>query len=59
MLMQEFKDPSNDTYGVGSMAIMGHLFVEVRKCKDHIIFQDYESDFICAQYSHLVIEARL
>ena len=40
MLMQEFKDPSNYTYGVGSMVIMGHFFAEVRKCKDHIIFQD-------------------
>ena len=26
MLMQEFKDPSNYTYRVGSMDIMGHLF---------------------------------
>ena len=58
-LMQEFKDPSNYTYGVGSMVIMGHFFTEVRKCKDHILFQDYKSDVICAQYSHLVIAARL
>jgi len=39
-LMQEFKDPSNYTYGVGSMVIMGHFFAEVRKCKDHIIFKN-------------------
>ena len=59
MLMQELKDPSNYTYGLGSMVLMGHLFVEVRKCKDHILFQDYESDVIWAQYSHLVIASRL
>ena len=58
-LMQDFKDPSNYSYGVGSMFIMGNLFVELRKCKDHIIFQDYESYVICSQYSHLVIAARL
>ena len=46
MLMQEFKDTSNYTYDVGSMVLMGHLFVEVRKCKDHILFQDYDSDVI-------------
>ena len=38
MLMQEFKDSSNYMSGVGSMVLMGHFFVEVRKCKDHIIF---------------------
>ena len=58
-MIQEFKDPSNYTYGVGSMVIMGHFFAEVRKCKDHIIFQYYESDVLCAQYSHLVIVAWL
>ena len=57
--MQEFKDLSNYTYGVGSIIIMGHLFLELSKCKDHILFQDYDSDVICAQYSHLVIAARL
>ena len=41
-LMQEFKDPSNYTYGVGSMVLMGPFFAEVRKCKDHILFQYYE-----------------
>ena len=56
--MQEFKDLSNYTYGVGSMVLMGHFFVEVRKCKDHILFQDYESVVICAQYSHLIIASR-
>ena len=35
------------------------LMQEVRKCKDHIIFQEYESDVICAQYYHLVIETWL
>ena len=58
-LMQEFKDPLNYTYGVGSMVLMGHFFAEVRKCKYHIIFQDYKSDVICSQYSHLVIASRL
>ena len=58
-LMQEFKDPSNYTYGVGLMVIMGCFFVEVRKCKDHILFQDYVSNVICTQYSHLVIASRL
>ena len=57
--MQEFKDPSNYTYGVGSMVIMGHFFAKVRKCKDHIPFQDYMSYFICAQYSHLIIATGL
>ena len=38
MLMREFKDPSNYTYEVGSMVLMGHFFAEVRKCKDHIHF---------------------
>ena len=57
--MQEFKDLSNYTYGVGSMVIMGQFFAKVRKCKDHIVFQYYESDVICAQYSHLVIAAQL
>ena len=44
-------------YGVGSMVIMGHLFAKVRKYKYHILFQDYELDVICAQYSDLVIAA--
>ena len=58
-LMQEFKDSSNYMYGVGSMVIMGHFFAKVMKCKYHIVFQDYKSDFICAQYSHLVIASWL
>jgi len=58
-LMQEFKDLSNYTYVVGSMVLMGNLFAEVRKCNDHIIFQDYEPDVICYQYNHLVIAAQL
>ena len=37
-LMHEFKDPSNYTYGVCSMVLMGHLFEEVNKRIDHIIF---------------------
>ena len=48
MLMQEFKDSSNYMYEVGSIVLMGHFFAEVRKCKYHILFQDYESDVICA-----------
>ena len=47
--MQEFKDPSNYTYAMDSMVLMGHLFEEVKKCNDHIIFQYYELDVICAQ----------
>ena len=38
MLLQEFKDPSNYMYAVGSMVLMGHFFAKVRKCKDHILF---------------------
>ena len=57
MLLQEFKYPSNYTYAVGSMVLMGHLFTEIKKFNDHIIFQDYEPYVICAQYSHLVIAA--
>ena len=41
------------------MVLMEHLFSKIRKCNDHIIFQYYELDVICAQYSHLVIVARL
>ena len=48
-LLQNFKDLSNYTYEVGSMVLMGHLFVEIKKCNDHIIFQYYELDVICAQ----------
>ena len=59
MLMQEFKYPSNYTYAMGSMVLMGYFFAEVRKCKEHIFFQDYESDVLCAQYNHLVIASRL
>ena len=40
------------------MVLIGHFFAEVRKYKDHILFQEYESDVICAQYNHLVIATR-
>ena len=40
-LMQEFKDLTNYTYAVGSMVLMGYFFAEVKKCNDHIPFQDY------------------
>ena len=39
--LQEYNDPSNYTYPIGSMVLMGHFFEEVNKCKDHIIFQHY------------------
>ena len=58
-LLQEYNDPSNYTYPIGSMVLMGHFFEEVKKCKDHIIFQDYQPEVIYAQYSHLVIATRL
>ena len=59
MLLQEYNDPSNYTYPIVSMVLMGHFFEEVKKCKDHIIFQDYKPKVIYAQYSHLVIETWL
>ena len=58
-LLQEYNDPSNYTYPISSMVLMGHFFEEVKKCKDHIIFQDYQPEVIYAQYSHLVIATRL
>ena len=41
------------------MVLMGNFFEEVKKCKDHIIFQDYQPEVIYAKYSHLVIETWL
>ena len=41
------------------MVLMGHFFEEVKKFKDHIIFQDYQPEVIYAQYSHLVIATQL
>ena len=58
-LLQEYNYPSNYTYPNASMALMGHFFEEVKKCKDHIIFQDYQPEVMYAQYSHLVIANRL
>ena len=49
MLLQEFKYPSNYRYAVGSMVLMGHLFTEIKKFNDHILFQDYAPYVICAQ----------
>ena len=57
--MQEFKDPSNYTYVVGSLVLIGHVFEEVKKCTDHIRFQDHQIDGIYAQYSHFVIASPL
>ena len=39
MLMQEFKDPSNYTYGVGSMVLMGHLFAEIKNVMTILFFK--------------------
>lgn len=57
MLMHN--DPSNYTYPIASMVLMGHLFEEANECKDHIFFQDYQPKVIYAQYSHLVIATQL
>ena len=40
--MQEFKDPSNYTYVVGWMVLMGNFFEDVKKCTYHIVFQDHQ-----------------
>ena len=47
-LMQEYNDPSNYTYAIGSMPLTRHLFEEVKACKDHILFQDYQPYVIYA-----------
>ena len=57
--LQEYNDPSNYTYLIGSTVLMGHFFEEVKKCKYHIIFQDYQPEVIYTQYNQLVIETRL
>ena len=47
-LMQEYNDPSDYDYPIGSMVLMGHFVEEVRKCKDYNIFQDDQPNVICA-----------
>ena len=46
--MQEYNDPSNYTYAINSMVLMGHFFGELKKCKDRIVFQDYQPNVMCA-----------
>ena len=47
------------TYQVGDLVVMGHFFEKVKRQGDYIIYRDFMPEYICCQYSHLVVAARI
>ena len=47
------------TYQVGDLVVMGHIFGELRRQGDYIIYRDFMPEYISCQYSHLVVAARI
>jgi hypothetical protein len=52
-LLEDFDD-NGFIYERGSIVLKGYFFQETHQTDTHVHFQDYQSDVISCQYSHLV-----
>lgn len=46
-------------YHISIMVTRGHIFEQMKKAKDHILFLKITGEIICSKYGHLVIAAWL
>jgi hypothetical protein len=54
MRLLEYFDDNGFIYERGSIVLKGYFFQETHQTDSHVHFQDYQSDVISCQYSHLV-----